>query len=95
MFLPGNVNLVFQGPRPVLFLPEASFELLVKRQIRCLEEPSLQCVDLVYEELLSIVQNCGFKIQVNSFLVIFLSNFSLFFFEARNAAFSATFRTYQ
>uniref|UniRef100_A0A183BJN7 Dynamin GTPase n=1 Tax=Globodera pallida TaxID=36090 RepID=A0A183BJN7_GLOPA len=51
------------GPRPALFVPEASFDLLVKRQIRRLEEPCLNCVDLVYEELLRIVQNCGFEIQ--------------------------------
>jgi|UniRef100_A0AC35G351 dynamin 1-like protein len=51
------------GPRPALFVPEVSFELLVKRQIRRLEEPSLNCVDLVYEELLRIVQHCGFEIQ--------------------------------
>jgi dynamin 1-like protein len=51
------------GPRPALFVPEVSFELLVKRQIRRLEEPSLSCVDLVYEELLRIVQHCGFEIQ--------------------------------
>ena len=30
------------GPRPALFVPEVSFELLVKRQIRRLEEPSLR-----------------------------------------------------
>lgn len=51
------------GPRPPLFVPEVSFELLVKRQIRRLEEPSLNCVDLVYEEMLRIVQHCGFEIQ--------------------------------
>uniref|UniRef100_A0A914ICV1 Dynamin GTPase n=1 Tax=Globodera rostochiensis TaxID=31243 RepID=A0A914ICV1_GLORO len=51
------------GPRPALFVPEVSFELLVKRQIRRLEEPSLNCVDLVYEEMLRIVQHCGFEIQ--------------------------------
>ncbi len=30
------------GPRPALFVPEVSFELLVKRQIRRLEEPSVR-----------------------------------------------------
>eukprot|EP01113_Clastostelium_recurvatum_P027373 TRINITY_DN32_c0_g1_i4.p1 TRINITY_DN32_c0_g1~~TRINITY_DN32_c0_g1_i4.p1 ORF type:complete len:859 (+),score=230.38 TRINITY_DN32_c0_g1_i4:15-2591(+) len=43
------------GPRAALFVPEVSFELLVKRQIARLEEPSLQCVELVYDELLRIV----------------------------------------
>lgn len=36
------------GPRAALFIPEVSFELLVKRQIRRFEEPSLQCVEMVY-----------------------------------------------
>ncbi|XP_006813957.1 dynamin-1-like protein, partial [Saccoglossus kowalevskii] len=47
------------GPRPALFIPEVSFELLVKRQIRRLEEPSLRCVELVHEEMQRIVQHCG------------------------------------
>ncbi|KAK9501433.1 hypothetical protein O3M35_012156 [Rhynocoris fuscipes] len=47
------------GPRPALFVPEVSFELLVKRQIRRLEEPSLRCVELVHEEMQSIIQHCG------------------------------------
>ena len=51
------------GPRPALFVPEVSFDLLVKRQIRRLEEPSLRCVDLVHEELVGIIQHCDFEIQ--------------------------------
>ncbi|XP_014489057.1 PREDICTED: dynamin-1-like protein isoform X2 [Dinoponera quadriceps] len=51
------------GPRPVLFVPEISFELLVKRQIRRLEEPSLRCVELVHEEMQSIIQHCGTEVQ--------------------------------
>ncbi|XP_038054333.1 dynamin-1-like protein isoform X2 [Patiria miniata] len=47
------------GPRPALFVPEVSFELLVKRQIRRLEEPSLRCVELVHEEMQRIIQHCG------------------------------------
>jgi dynamin 1-like protein len=47
------------GPRPALFIPEVAFELLVKRQIKKLEEPSLRCVELVYEELHRIIQHCG------------------------------------
>ncbi|KAJ7335452.1 hypothetical protein JRQ81_013393 [Phrynocephalus forsythii] len=46
------------GPHPTLFVPEVSFELLVKRQIKCLEEPSLRCVELVHEELQRIIQHC-------------------------------------
>ncbi|XP_028923430.1 dynamin-1-like protein isoform X2 [Ornithorhynchus anatinus] len=47
------------GPRPALFIPEVSFELLVKRQIKRLEEPSLRCVELVHEELQRIIQHCS------------------------------------
>ncbi|VDD79825.1 unnamed protein product [Mesocestoides corti] len=47
------------GPRPALFVPEVAFELLVKRQIRRLEEPSLRCVELVHEEMQRIIQHCG------------------------------------
>lgn len=43
------------GPRSALFVPEMAFELLVKRQITRLEEPSLQCVELAYDELQRIV----------------------------------------
>ena len=46
------------GPRPALFVSEMAFELLVKRQIRLMLQPSLQCVDLVYEELQRIIQYC-------------------------------------
>ena len=49
--------LLFQGHRPALFVPEISFELLVKRQIRRLEEPSLRCVELVHGEMQRIVQH--------------------------------------
>ncbi|XP_026326390.1 dynamin-1-like protein isoform X7 [Hyposmocoma kahamanoa] len=51
------------GPRPALFVPEVSFELLVKRQIRRLEDPSLRCVELVHEEMQRIVQHCGTEVQ--------------------------------
>ncbi|KAG0716154.1 Dynamin-1-like protein [Chionoecetes opilio] len=51
------------GPRPALFVPEVSFELLVKRQIRRLEEPSLRCVELVHEEMQRIIQFCGTEVQ--------------------------------
>ncbi len=41
--------------RPSLFVPEVAFEVLSKQQIQRLESPSLQCVQLVYEELRRIV----------------------------------------
>uniref|UniRef100_A0A1I8ACI8 dynamin GTPase n=1 Tax=Steinernema glaseri TaxID=37863 RepID=A0A1I8ACI8_9BILA len=51
------------GPRPALILPQVSFELLVKRQIKRLTDPSLSCVELVHEEMQRIVQHCGIEIQ--------------------------------
>jgi len=45
------------GTKSSLFIPEDSFEQLVKRQIKLLEEPSLKCVDLVYEELKRIISS--------------------------------------
>lgn len=42
---------------------KVSFELLVKRQIRRLEEPSLRCVELVHEEMQRIIQHCGNEVQ--------------------------------
>lgn len=40
-----------------------SFELLVKRQISRLEEPSLRCVELIHEEMQRIIQHCGNEVQ--------------------------------
>uniref|UniRef100_A0A7S0XCP8 Dynamin GTPase n=1 Tax=Chromulina nebulosa TaxID=96789 RepID=A0A7S0XCP8_9STRA len=39
------------GPRPALFVPEMTFDLLVRKQIAKLEQPGLQCVDFVFEEM--------------------------------------------
>lgn len=44
------------GPKAMLLIPEAAFEMLVKRQIAKLESPSLQCAELVFEELQRVVQ---------------------------------------
>ncbi|UKJ90168.2 dynamin GTPase [Theileria orientalis] len=46
------------GPYSALFVPEIAFENLVKKQIKLLECPSLQCVDQVYDELQNILENC-------------------------------------
>ncbi|KAF2871166.1 ATP synthase alpha/beta family, nucleotide-binding domain-containing protein [Massariosphaeria phaeospora] len=43
------------GPSPALFVGTTAFEVVVKRQIRRLEEPSLKCVSLVYDELIRIL----------------------------------------
>lgn len=53
------------GPRPSLFVPELAFDLLVKPQIKLLEQPSHRCVELVYEELMKIVHSvCSSNIGV-------------------------------
>ncbi|KAJ6559543.1 Dynamin central region-domain-containing protein [Mycena capillaripes] len=43
------------GTAPSLFVGTATFEILVKHQIRRLEEPSIKCCQLVYDELLRII----------------------------------------
>ena len=43
------------GSSPSLFVGTAAFELIVKQQIKRLEEPSLKCVSLVYDELVRIL----------------------------------------
>jgi len=40
---------------PSLFVPEGAFEVLIRQQIARLLEPSLQCAQLVYEELRRMV----------------------------------------
>ena len=40
---------------PSLFVPEGAFEVLIKQQIARLLEPSLECSQLVYEELRRLV----------------------------------------
>ena len=39
------------GPRPALFVPEASFEVLARKQIAKLASPAQRCLDLTFEEL--------------------------------------------
>ncbi|KAI9690678.1 MAG: vacuolar protein sorting-associated protein 1 [Bogoriella megaspora] len=43
------------GSSPALFVGTTAFELIVKQQIKRLEEPSLKCVQLVYDELVRIL----------------------------------------
>jgi vacuolar protein sorting-associated protein 1 len=43
------------GSSPALFVGTTAFELIVKQQIKRLEEPSLKCVSLVYDELARIL----------------------------------------
>ena len=43
------------GSSPALFVGTTAFELIVKKEIKRLEEPSLKCVSLVYDELVRIL----------------------------------------
>ncbi|KAF3932791.1 Dynamin-1 [Dactylella cylindrospora] len=43
------------GSSPALFVGTTAFELIVKQQIKRLEEPSLKCANLVYDELIRIL----------------------------------------
>jgi replication fork clamp-binding protein CrfC len=43
------------GSSPALFVGTTAFELIVKEQIRRLEDPSIKCVSLVYDELIRIL----------------------------------------
>lgn len=54
------------GTRPALFVPEVSFDLLVRRQITRLEQPGIQCVDLVYEELQRIANQSEVGLSMKS-----------------------------
>ena len=43
------------GSSPALFVGTTAFEVIVKQQIKRLEDPSLRCVSLVYDELVRIL----------------------------------------
>ncbi|XVE66630.1 hypothetical protein DITRI_Ditri08aG0093300 [Diplodiscus trichospermus] len=46
------------GPRSALFVPEVPFEVLIRRQIARLLDPSLQCARFIYDELIKISHRC-------------------------------------
>lgn len=52
------------GSSPALFVGTTAFELIVKQQIKRLEDPSIKCVSLVYDELIRIL---GQLLNKNSF----------------------------
>ncbi|KAI0345080.1 hypothetical protein BDW22DRAFT_1469816 [Trametopsis cervina] len=51
------------GSTPSLFVGTTAFEVIVKQQIKRLEEPSLKCCQLVYDELIRILGQLLAKIQ--------------------------------
>ncbi|CAN6270493.1 unnamed protein product [Urochloa humidicola] len=46
------------GPKGAMFLPELPFEILVRKQIGRLLDPSLQCAQFIYDELIKISHGC-------------------------------------
>jgi len=51
------------GSTPSLFVGTQAFEVIVKQQIKRLEEPSVKCCQLVYDELIRILTQILSKIQ--------------------------------
>ncbi|CAO3599123.1 unnamed protein product [Absidia cylindrospora] len=43
------------GSSPALFVATTAFEVIVKQQIKRLEEPSIKCINMVYDELVRIL----------------------------------------
>ncbi|KAJ7674039.1 Dynamin central region-domain-containing protein [Mycena polygramma] len=54
------------GTTPGLFVNTATFEILVRSQIKRLEEPSLKCCQIVYDELLRVVEQISTKMACHS-----------------------------
>ncbi|GAB2292046.1 Dynamin- protein 3A [Dionaea muscipula] len=46
------------GPKSALFVPEVPFEVLVRRQIARLSDPSIQCARFIYDELIKMSHRC-------------------------------------
>lgn len=44
-----------KGSSPALFVGTTAFEVIIKQQIRRIEEPSLKCATLVFDELVRIL----------------------------------------
>ncbi|KZT20278.1 hypothetical protein NEOLEDRAFT_1229751 [Neolentinus lepideus HHB14362 ss-1] len=51
------------GSTPALFVGTTAFEVIVKQQIKRLEDPSLKCSQLVYDELIRILGQLLAKLQ--------------------------------
>ncbi|KAI0692211.1 Dynamin central region-domain-containing protein [Cytidiella melzeri] len=62
----GDIRVILynsSGSTPSLFVGTTAFEVIVKQQIKRLEEPSLKCCQLVYDELIRILGQLLAKIQ--------------------------------
>lgn len=50
-----------KGPKSSLFVPDGAFEALIKQHIHLLREPSLQCADMVMQEVSKIITAIDLK----------------------------------
>lgn len=50
-----KLNMRFKGSSPALFVATTAFEVIIKQQIKRLEEPSVKCINMVYDELVRIL----------------------------------------
>ena len=57
-----RTNGIVKGSTPSLFVGTQAFEVIVKQQIKRLEEPSVKCCQLVYDELIRILTQILTKI---------------------------------
>lgn len=62
------------GSHPALFVGTAAFEVLIKQQIKRLEDPSLKCCSMVYDELVRILNKILLRpVSILKFICTFLS----------------------
>jgi len=62
----GDIRIILynsSGSTPALFVGTTAFEVIVKQQIKRLEEPSIKCCQLVYDELIRILGQLLAKVQ--------------------------------
>jgi len=64
------------GSTPALFVASQTFEVLIKQQIRRLEEPCIKCVQMVFDELSRILSQILQKPVRLEFFLIFFPLFS-------------------
>ncbi|KAJ2161414.1 vacuolar protein sorting-associated protein 1 [Coemansia sp. RSA 552] len=83
----GDIRMILynsSGSSPSLFVATSAFEVIVRKQIKRLEEPSLKCVALTYDELVRIVNQLltkpnfrrfpQLRDQLNTVVLTFLRN---------------------
>ena len=49
-----------------LFTPDRAFEIIVTKQIMNLTEPSIKCVDMVVQELTTVIKQCSDAVRAST-----------------------------